>query len=67
VHAGLESIVRQLLAGGAEIDAVTNDSWTALHESALNGHRGVVRILLEAGAQARCILGLSRGLLRAPF
>lgn len=51
--AGLESIVKQLLAAGAEVDAVTNDSWTALHESSLNGHTGVVRILLGAGAQAR--------------
>lgn len=51
--AGLEGIVKQLLAAGAQVDAVTNDSWTALHEASLNGHTGVVRILLGAGAQAR--------------
>jgi ankyrin repeat protein len=46
-------MVDALLAAGAEVDATTNDSWTPLHEAALNGQAPVLARLLEAGAQAR--------------
>jgi len=44
--------VRVLLAAGAwpELDAVTQDGWSALHYAAYLGHEEVVGVLLEAGA-----------------
>lgn len=44
-------MVDRLLAAGADVDALTNDHWTPLHEAALNGHVETVNRLLKAGAQ----------------
>ncbi|CAM2069271.1 Ankyrin repeat domain-containing protein [Sulfidibacter corallicola] len=41
---------RMLLSHGIPIDARNNDLWTALSYAVYNGHRDVVRLLLEAGA-----------------
>jgi len=57
-------MVKQLIASGADVNAVTNDSWTALHEASLNGHTAVVKHLIEFGAQvcwniqSACISGV---------
>ena len=44
-------MVDRLLAAGADVDALTNDHWTPLHEAALNDHVEAVNRLLKAGAQ----------------
>ena len=43
-------VVRLLLMLGADVDAVDNDHYTALHASAASGAVIVVQQLLEAGA-----------------
>jgi ankyrin repeat protein len=39
-----------LLVKGAAVDAADIEGWTALHKAVADGHAGVVRILLAAGA-----------------
>ena len=51
--AGAMAMVEQLLKAGCEVDAPTNDAWTALHEAASNGHVRIVECLLTAGAQVQ--------------
>lgn len=41
-----------LLKRGCQVNAPTNDGWTALHEAAANGHALIVDKLLASGAQA---------------
>ncbi|NWH92854.1 ASB13 protein, partial [Aegithalos caudatus] len=43
--------LRELIAGGACVNAVTFDSITPLHEASLRGQAQCVQLLLEAGAQ----------------
>lgn len=43
--------MRLLVEAGAALDAKTERGWSALHAAAYNSHRGVIRILLEAGAK----------------
>jgi len=59
-HAGSIAMVDMLLSAGADVDALTNDHWTPLHESALNGHVVAVERLLRAGAQVCMYPGLWR-------
>jgi len=42
--------VRQLLAGGAEVDAKAGDGTTPLHVAAFWGHTGVAEALIAKGA-----------------
>ena len=49
-HRYLE-IARQLVAAGADVNAVQADDFTPLHEAAQNGQREMAELLLEAGAQ----------------
>ena len=42
--------VRVLLDAGADVDAIDNNGWRALHIAAQNGHLEVVQVLLDAGA-----------------
>lgn len=51
---GLLPVVEQLLAAGADVNKVTNDGWTALHEAAANSHVAVVERLLAAKAPVSC-------------
>lgn len=44
--------VRKLLEQGADVDAKDIDGLTALHEAAENKHTDVVKVLLQAGADA---------------
>ena len=50
-EAGSVGILDRLLDAGADVDALTNDLWTPLHEAALNGHVAAVERLLSANAQ----------------
>ena len=47
---GLSEFVSLLLAHGADVSAEDEDRCTALHLAARNGHLGVARALIEAGA-----------------
>lgn len=47
---GLEALVRKLLEGGADLDAVCGTHGTALQAAAYRGHREIVRLLLAHGA-----------------
>ena len=42
-----------LLKRGCQVNAPTNDGWTALHEAAANGHALIVDKLLASGAQVK--------------
>ena len=53
-EAGSVGVLDRLLAAGADVDALTNDHWTPLHEAALNGHVAAVERLLCANAQVAC-------------
>jgi ankyrin repeat protein len=45
-------VVDTLLRAGAEADAMNHEGTTPLHEAAYNGHADVIRMLLDAGANA---------------
>jgi ankyrin repeat protein len=45
--------VRELLVGGAEVNAKDPDGWTALISACREGHSKVVKELLEAGADVQ--------------
>jgi ankyrin repeat protein len=47
---GDRAVIRQLLAGGADVKARNRVGYTALHAAALAGNRGVVEDLLASGA-----------------
>lgn len=47
---GHTSFVRELIARGAEVQAVDLDNWTALLCAAKSGHLEVVELLIEHGA-----------------
>lgn len=49
-HRGLEQSVSWLIAHGAELDHAAKFGLSALMLAAMSGHRGIVRRLLEAGA-----------------
>ena len=56
-HLGRVEVVRRLIAAGAPLDHVNNLRWTALMEAVVLGdggadHQQVVRLLLDAGADA---------------
>jgi uncharacterized protein len=48
----LEQVARALIEAGADKDKVIEDGRTALFMASMNGHAAVVKILLEAGADA---------------
>ena len=50
--AGQLGMLAALLKRGCQVNAPTNDGWTALHEAAANGHALIVDKLLASGAQA---------------
>ncbi|KAL6353839.1 hypothetical protein LRP88_12833 [Fusarium phalaenopsidis] len=47
INIGDTEIVAQLLAKGADVNAVGSSSGTALHETAIHSHIDIVRLLLE--------------------
>ena len=40
----------QLIAGGANVNVISNDNWTAMHKAVANNHADLVRFLLSKGA-----------------
>jgi ankyrin repeat protein len=50
-------VVQLLLEQGANIDAISGRNGTALHDAAANGHKKVVRLLLENAADVNLIDG----------
>jgi ankyrin repeat protein len=46
---GHKKIVELILANGADVNAKSNDGWTALSVASRNGHRDVGDMLLKAG------------------
>jgi ankyrin repeat protein len=46
-------VIAALIAGGAPVEALDDDGWTPLMTAAARGRVGVVRALLEAGADPR--------------
>lgn len=49
--AGQLGMLAALLKRGCQVNAPTNDGWTALHEAAANGHALIVDKLLASAAQ----------------
>ena len=47
------SIVKSLIAAGADVNAKDEDDWTPLMQAAHNGHIETARLLLKAGAAGR--------------
>ena len=47
---GLESAVQQLIERGADVNAATDDGYTALIYAAYSGHAKIVKELIERGA-----------------
>jgi ankyrin repeat protein len=47
---GRSEAVMRLLVGGVAVDAADQDGWTALHNTASQGHEHVARALLQAKA-----------------
>lgn len=47
---GKQDIVQQLLASGANPDAMTSTGYTPLHLAAREGHRDIAAALLDQGA-----------------
>ena len=55
---GEEGEVRRLLARGVRPDEYKDGlGWYALHEAASEGHTGIVRLLVEAGADVNAVTG----------
>lgn len=51
ILAGQLGMLAALLKRGCQVNAPTNDGWTALHEAAANGHALIVDKLLASAAQ----------------
>jgi ankyrin repeat protein len=53
-HCGLARTVKAMLAAGADVNQ--QDAWgrNALHDASFEGHRGIAKILLAAGANPKC-------------
>jgi ankyrin repeat protein len=48
---GQSKVIKDLLASGADVNHANHAGTTALHWAALEGHTGIVRVLLDAGAR----------------
>jgi len=48
-HCGRKDVVELLLNNGADVNAKSNDGWSALTYAARNGRKDVVELLLNAG------------------
>ena len=53
--------VRELLAAGADVDALSDNGLTPLHIAVLAGDYNLVRLLIEAGADVNLNVRGSRG------
>ncbi|WP_264686558.1 MULTISPECIES: ankyrin repeat domain-containing protein [unclassified Wolbachia] len=52
---GNESVVRALIACGADVNAQNNDGHTPLHFATKSGYENIVIALIEHGAYVRCV------------
>jgi len=65
IRAGDVDQVRVILQAGIEVDATGSLPFTALLCACVNGHEGVMRILLDAGAGRLSVTQLSHALICA--
>lgn len=49
IRKGDERRVQELIERGVPLDRPDNSGWTPLHSAAIEGHEGIVRILLSSG------------------
>ncbi|PKK47136.1 hypothetical protein CI102_6192, partial [Trichoderma harzianum] len=52
---GNEAISKTLIAAGASVTSTSYDGTSPLHVAALNGHIGLIRLLLENGAEPNAV------------
>jgi len=52
---GYAAVAKQLLAGGANVEAADTAGWTPLHHAVFNGNSDVAKLLLEKGAKINAV------------
>src|SRR5437868_4674721 len=57
---GYRDLVKELIDGGADLDAKSWDGWTPLHIAIYGDHTDVVKDLIVAGADVNLVRGQTR-------
>ena len=53
---GHVDVAKVLIQNGADVNAVDEDKWTALHFAAENGHVDVAKVLIQNGADVNAVV-----------